>query len=152
MFVSQNGVYGFKIFPPAKADERRPTNEWMGDLFSVQPNGSLKSVWTKRIVNIPMEVRLSDDGHVVTLDTYANLGYAHSIVVYGKEGQVLGDYALEQILSRSDIANHVDKTVSSRWWRNGAEYEFISKDIFVIKLQWGKRVEVNLETGKIAYK
>jgi hypothetical protein len=88
----------------------------------------------------------------VTLDTYANLGFAHSIVIYDKQGQVLGDYSLEQVLTRSDIANHVDKTVSSRWWRNGAEYEFMMNGDFVIKLQWGKRVEVNLGSGKISYK
>lgn len=107
--------------------------------------------WARDLVNIPVLAFVANDGkHVVTLDTWAKLGYEHALVVYGENGAVVVDYDLEDLLSSHDIASSVVHTMNARRWLQGATTAFDpGEDTFVIHLPWGKVLRVALATGAI---
>lgn len=79
-----------------------------------------KPVWSRALANrvAPMDVLVSAEGQrVITFDNYGNLGFGKEVVVfYDEKGDILKQYALEDILSEEEI-QQVPRTVSSRWWR-----------------------------------
>ena len=92
-------------------------------------------------------------GYVVTIDTHYNAGGPHSLVVYGPKGDVVADYHLDDLLTKEEIDKHVTQSVSSRWWARGAEVSIdADKGFAVVKLKWGKLLEVSLKTGKLGPK
>jgi hypothetical protein len=148
VYTSANGSYRFKTRPPQLATW---SGRARGKLVAVAPDGTETAIWTRELVNIPVSAFIADDGrHVVTLDTWARLGYEHALVIFGGQGAVVADYDLDALLSADEIASSVVHTVSARRWLQGATITFDKgeQDI-VIHLQWGKRIRVELATGKI---
>jgi hypothetical protein len=128
----------------------------LGILFTVDDKGEDKVVWRRQLVNCPSTVYLSDSGRVVTMDNAATHGYEHSLVLYDLRGKVKADYSLEALLSKEEIAKNVKKTVSSRWWTEGADrgFSFIRTEdamveVFTIKLRWGRVITLDLDKGTI---
>jgi hypothetical protein len=145
-FASPSGNYLFRLLP----NELIWTKPAQGFLV-VRDKGREKVIWRRELVNLPLRVFISDDGrNVVTIDTYARLGGAHSLVVYGDTGQSIADYELEDLLKRDEIRKKVTKTVSSRHWADEAKFAF-SRDgtHFMIMLKWGREIAVDLATGDI---
>jgi hypothetical protein len=105
-----------------------------------------KTVWQRKLVNLPHQAFVSDKtNHVVTIDTYARLGFQHSLVLYGENGEVLGDYRLEDLLTAKEIQDNVKQTVSSRWWASSAKFDFSADGKeFIAALNWGKVIKINL--------
>jgi hypothetical protein len=101
------------------------------------------------LINTPHRVLVDDDGQaVVTIDTYARLGFAHSLVIYGEQGKLVRDFELEDLLTKEEIDGKVSRSVSSRHWTDGAAFK-IEGGHFVAILGWGKVIRVELGTGKI---
>jgi hypothetical protein len=148
VFASARGAYTFKTRPPQ-------LNTWSGKsrgtLVTVAADGTETAVWSRDLVNIPVSAYVADDGkHVVTLDTWAKLGYEHALVVYGEDGSLVRDYDLDALLSRDEIANSVVHTMSARRWLQGATIAFDhGAEHIVIALHWGKVLRVALSTGKV---
>jgi hypothetical protein len=141
--VSSSGNHLFRVTFP---EGPRILGRAEGTLSAPQKDGSEKVLWRVRLVNTPHQVFVADKSqHVVTVDTYANLGHQHTVVLYGDDGKVLADYQLEDLLDRKEIAKHVEMTVSSRWWARRARFAF-SPDgkQFVITLDWGRTVPIDL--------
>jgi len=145
-FKSANGQHVFRTEP--------------GKKFLGPASGALKTkrdteaaefeVWQAKLVNLPHQAFVSEDGTVVTVDTYANLGYKHSLVVYDAKGKAIADYELEQLLTEDEIMRHVLLTEGSRRWAKDAKFSFDAKEQqFVINMKWGKEMRVSLKTGKI---
>jgi hypothetical protein len=109
-----------------------------------------KEIWKGKLVNVPYKAQVEADGkHVLTFDTYANLGYDHAIVVYGEKGKVLADLKLDDFLTKDEITKHAPATVSSRRWFS-EKHKFTIKDKQLdVQLDWGKKFSVSLETGKV---
>lgn len=143
IFASEFGDYGLKMIPG------EPNAS--ATLFTLNEQGEEQTAWQGPLVNIPHRVYISDNGRVVTVDTYARVGYEHALVVYDENGKVLADYRLEDLLTADEIKAHVLETAGSRWWNTEAQFGFSSVDgeIFVIKLTWGKVITVDLKTGKL---
>jgi len=120
-------------------------------LLTVAPDGTETARWARDLVNIPVLAFVANDGkHVVTLDTWAKLGYEHALVVYGDDGAVVVDYDLDAVLSGDEIATRVAHTMNARRWLQGATTTFDSSgNTFVITLQWGRVIRVALSTGAI---
>jgi hypothetical protein len=148
VYASSNGAYRFKTRPPQLATW---TGKSHGTLVTVHPDGLERAIWNRDLVNIPVTAYLAADGrHVVTFDTWAKLGYEHSLVIYGEQGAVVADYGLEALLSADEIRTSVPHTVSSRRWLQGASIAFDdTANSLVITLQWGKVLRVALATGRI---
>lgn len=151
VFASQWGDYGFKLLLPKKTIY----SKGVGVLFQLDGDGKEKVVWRQELLNIPHRVFVRDDGkYVVTIDTYGNLGYDHSLVIYDEQGKVVKDLKLEDLLTADEIKNKVGRTVSSRFWTTDAEFSFDPPHLstpkhFNIKLKWGRTVKLVLATGKV---
>ena len=148
VYASANGTYRLKTRPPQ-------LNTWsgksQGTFVTVVADGTEMAMWSRDLVNIPVSAYVANDGkHVVTLDTWAKLGYEHALVIYGENGSVVGDYDLDALLSRDEVANSVVHTMSARRWLQGATIAFDhSAEHIVITLHWGKVLRVALSTGKV---
>lgn len=60
-----------------------------GELFQLQADGTLKTLWKHNLVNTPGRILISPRGHVVTLDNWAGHGSpAHAIVIYDPQGKL----------------------------------------------------------------
>jgi hypothetical protein len=117
-----------------------------GALILHDKNGKEKTVWQRQLVNIPHQAFVSDkSNHVVTVDTYARLGFQNSLVLYGEDGKVLATYQLEDLLTSKEIRDKVKRTVSSRWWASGAKFGFSPDgNEFIATLSWGKVIKIDL--------
>lgn len=151
IFSSSEGTMAIKIIPI-------DFDESTGTVFRLNRDGSEEVVWSQKLVNAPLSVyiwRGNGPGHpmrVVTLDTWANAGYKHALVVYDEKGQVILDAKLEDLLTPEEIDKNVWNSVSSRWWRSDATTDFDGDgehSKFIIKLSWGKVLSVNLKSGAI---
>src|SRR4051812_37986976 len=81
IFAAANGVYALKVLPV----------EWVkatATLFTLDAQGNEQVLRRGDLVNLPYRVFLSSTGQVITVDSYANLGYAHSLVIYALDGKV----------------------------------------------------------------
>jgi hypothetical protein len=151
IFASPSGEVAFKVIPDPRAHRTGLTPPTRGVLFALDEKGNERVVWEKPLVNTPLRAHVADSGgYVVTIDTHYNAGGPHSLVVYGPKGDALADYSLDDVLTKEEIAKHVSQSVSSRWWADGVEVTFHpDRGLAVVKLKWGKLLEVSLKTGKL---
>jgi hypothetical protein len=148
-FASANGTYLFRTRPPQLANW---SGHAQGTVLTLGAGAGETVIWSRELVNIPVRAFIADDGkHVVTFDTWAKLGYEHSLVIYGEQGAVVGDYNLEALLSASEIATSVVHTATTRRWLQDAAISFDERgQAIVIALKWGRVIRVALVTGRIA--
>jgi hypothetical protein len=148
VYASSAGTHRFKTRPPQLSTW---SGKSQGTLVAVAPDGTETASWARDLVNIPVLAFVANDGrHVVTLDTWARLGYEHALVVYGEDGAVIVDYDLDALLSRDEIATSVVHTMNARRWLQGATIAFDTRGHnIVMTLHWGKVIRVALSTGKI---
>lgn len=146
MFTSEGGRYACKVVPQSFQSAE-------GRMVRFAEDGEDQTVWRKPLVNVPMRAFLPPRRtHLVTVDTYANLGYEHSLVLYDAKGKVVADYKLEQLLEKNEIRQHVPQSVSSRWWAEQAKFRFEMEpqnERFVIELPWGKTLSMKLANGEL---
>ena len=154
MFASEDGRTALKVI--AQKDYRTKKNPAaIGVLFGMEGDGSEHIIWKQELVNIPMHaliLRSYGVLGVVTLDTYANMGYEHSLVIYDKNGKLVKDFQLEDLLSKEEIAHRTQRSVSSRYWRREATFDRIhdpKNPKLRITFDWGKVLLIELLTGKI---
>ena len=99
IYASPTGRHGLKVTPTSFQEAK-------ARLFALTEQGGETDVWNRQLVNVPMNVWIAGDGNsVVSVDTYGRLGYAHSLVVYGKAGEVVADYALKTCLATKKLGN-----------------------------------------------
>jgi hypothetical protein len=156
IFASEDGIVGLKVVPEKDYRKKRHPVA-TGLVFSLnERDGSENILWKQGLVNIPARALiLRSYGTllaVVTLDTYAHMGYEHSLVIYRKDGKLVKDLQLEDLLTKEEIAHQVTRSTSSRWWRMQATFDLIhdpKNPKLRISFDWGKVVLVELHTGKI---
>ena len=82
-------------------------------------DGKYELLWRKPLINkvSPVSALISDaDGSFATFDNWYEMGYGDDvIVIYNKDGEVLKNYALTDIMSQEEY-DHLPETVSSKWW------------------------------------
>jgi hypothetical protein len=145
MIFASGGSHGFKVLP----------KDATGILFLLDDDGKEHVIWKKQLVNIPHQAFVPGDGRrIVTVDTYADLGREHSLVVYDDKGKVLADFRLEDLLSEEEIRDRVFQTSPNRWWAGEASFQFQHEGremnkFFDISLKWGKLIRVDLDSGKL---
>jgi hypothetical protein len=131
----------FKVVPP----QNWLFGQAQGTLVLHGKQGKDRTLWQRKLVNLPHQAFVSDHSdHVVTIDTYGRLGYQHSLVLYGKDGKVLADYQLEDLLSDEESRRHVVRTASSQRWANGKFGFSADGKEFVARLDWGKVIRIDL--------
>ena len=114
-YTSESGDAWITVTPASRAQTSSTAQ-----LFQKSVMRDAKPVWSRALANrvAPMDVLVSAEGQrVITFDNYGNLGFGKEVVVfYDEKGDILKQYALEDILSEEEI-QQVPRTVSSRWWR-----------------------------------
>jgi hypothetical protein len=133
IFASPSGKYGIKVVPPTKDGSRADAV-----VFTLDARGNEKALWRARLVNVPYQVFVTDAGRVITLDTYARIGYEHAVVIYGDDGRVRADYELEQLLTSAEITK-LPTTVASRWWNQERLVDWVAEG------DWTEK-RINLQT------
>jgi hypothetical protein len=156
VFGSAHGFYGFRVTPPqpgsrSAAPSPSPFGRSQAVLFKPGADGKDVVFWKRELVNAPHRALVTDDGkYAVTLDTWGRVGFEHSLVIYGEQGRIVADLNLEALLSREAIANHVVRSVSSRWWlREGSVTFDENSETLTIALKWGTVLRVTLATGAV---
>ena len=124
------------------------------ELSARSGSDDFKPVSTFTLLNpvAPIDVFLSDSGHVITFDNWHNMGYGKVVVLYGSNGAVLRAYTLQDLFPATDLALFVQSR-SSIWWRKAGEPSKLSKgqrNICVGAPITGRDLEFNLETGDFA--
>jgi hypothetical protein len=148
VFVSANGAYVFRTRPPQLANW---SGKAQGTVVTMDAGGAETVIWMRELVNIPVRAFITDDGkHVVTFDTWAKLGYEHSLVIYGERGAIIADHDLEALLSADEIASSVVHTATTRRWLQGATIGFDNeRNMIAITFPWRRTLRVSLSTGRI---
>jgi hypothetical protein len=121
VFASERGNHGLKVVPPSRFSHAT-RHKAAATLFTLEPrSGAEKIEWQAALVNVPHRGFVSSaDGppFVVTVDTWGNLGHAHSLVVYGWGGRVVADFALEDLLTPGEMSK-VKRTAPRAGGPNG---------------------------------
>jgi len=154
VFAASDGGYALRIIPAATGKTTpgpAPFGISQALLFKPGAEGKDAAIWKRELVNVPHRAIVTDDGkYVVTFDTWGRVGFEHSLVIYGEQGKLVADHPLEALLSRAEIAERVQHSVSSRWWLRDATTSFNDRnDELTITLKWGKVLRVALATGTV---
>jgi len=64
----------------------------------------------------PVIAEVANNGNLITIDNWHNIGYGNVIVIYSSKGQVIKKYSLSDIYKESDLGG-MERTISSLWWR-----------------------------------
>jgi hypothetical protein len=149
VFAHRNGQYAFKTLPGRSE----------GVYFTLDEGGAEKVIWRAKLVNIPVRAMLAESStgakYVITLDTWAHVGYEHCLVVYGEKGKVIADFKLEDLLTAEEI-ERLPASVSDRGWSDPDITEFEDRswqeDQLIIRMKykgWAKVLRLSLSTGKL---
>jgi TonB family protein len=106
----------------------------------------------------PVDLAISDRGdYVVTLDNWHSMGYGDSvIVIYRSDGRVIRQFALDELVTESDI-RHFRHSTSSIHWRDAHRIDSPARQLVLLissseeelPSQWARTQElrIDLATG-----
>jgi hypothetical protein len=98
----------------------------------------------------PVDVLLNDNGVLVTLDNWHNLGYGSIVVIFDKSGKIVKSYELEDLYSKEKIGE-ITHSVSSRWWRCATDDPRINSASLWVADNVGGQFKFNLADGSYIY-
>ncbi len=137
--------------PPADGAAASESGSDDSDRRDESRRGGGRIQWERPLVNdvAPAAVLVRDDGRfVVTLGEYRKGGARHALVIYGERGQLLRHFILTDLLAADDWP-HVRKTRDNIEWLKDAEPAFVEPDRFVVDLQWGKILTIDLKSLRL---
>ena len=98
----------------------------------------------------PVEFFVSDDGRLVTIDNWHNLGYGKVVVIYDSSGKIVQSYELSDLFQNGEIKSF-GRSESSIQWRNGPVYIRQDQKTLLITVKSGGNFLFGLETGRFMY-
>jgi hypothetical protein len=98
----------------------------------------------------PVEFFVSNDGRLVTIDNWHNVGYGKVASIYGSHGKVIQSYELSDLFQDEEI-KAFGRSVSSIHWRNGPAYITQDQKTLLITVKSGGDFLFGLETGRFKY-
>jgi hypothetical protein len=94
-----------------------------------------QTVWEGSLANdvAPVSSLVADDGrHVVTFDDWHGAGFGpNAVVVYGVDGHMIRQIALQELLPQDNI-KRLPHSVSSIWWRRAACIDSSSHQLVLV--------------------
>lgn len=107
--ASIGDTYGFAGAPKGKF----ATAQW----FRLREN-RYELYQTVQLLNpvAPIHIAVANDGTVITLDNWHNVGFGDVVVIYAPDGKLRKKYRLENLYSAAAIEG-IKRSVSSIWWR-----------------------------------
>lgn len=133
-------------------NESTPKPEWAtATLYSEHGAGNSKKLLTFSLMNpvAPLDMLLTDQGRLLTLDNHAEVGYGKVVVLYDTNGSVLRAYSLDGLFTVGERQRFV-RSVSSIWWRKalGSFDKAAQSSLRVATSVQDVTLEINLETGE----
>lgn len=99
----------------------------------------------------PVFAAVSNEGALITLDNWHNMGFGPILVIYSPAGAIVRSYTLEDLYGPEQIDKFV-ASVSSRWWRCDEDPQLDSRGSnLIIVDQLANRLEVDLTTGGVTF-
>ena len=122
------------------------------EYYRRQPDRSYKLVQTATLLNpvAPVDIFVSNDGRVVTVDNWHNRGYGKVLAVYDAQGRLVKAYELADLFSKAEIDAY-PHSVSSRHWHKAPVYLNPDQRTLYMMIESGRDLVVGVETGRFAY-
>ena len=98
----------------------------------------------------PVEFFVSDEGRLVTIDNWHNLGYGKVVAIYDSRGKLVRSYKLSDLFQDEEIESF-GRSESSIQWRNGPVYIRQDQKTLLITVKSGGDFLFGLETGRFKY-
>ena len=116
------------------------------------PDRSYRLVQTVTLLNpvAPVDAFVSNDGRLVTVDNWHNLGYGAVLAVYGADGRLVKSYALADLFPKPDL-DAFAHSVSSIHWHKGPVYLNQDQRTLYMMVSDGHDLVLGLESGRFAY-
>ena len=136
------------VYPPSTPNDRATAL-----VYDVTRKGAAvataKLVWKGPLSNdmAPIDVVITNHGNLVTFDTWGQMGFDDSIVVYDRCGKLLASHHLDTLMPK-ELADR-GRSISSREWRRGGAYAF-DQDVLYLHIPDGL-FEVALADGKATF-
>lgn len=95
------------------------------EFYRQQADKSYRLEWERELVNpvSPVDVLVTNQGYVLTLDNWHNKGYGKIVACYTPQGNLLRSYELKDLYPEDRISK-IDHSESSRHWR-GTAFGFV---------------------------
>ena len=153
--------YVAEIFPPKS--RQNPGDKPVCYLYQMgHPGGTWKIdarlKWKAELINdqttyyrMPLEVLLSMDGRLVTLNDYSRIGYKNAVVIYGSDGKLVKSWHLDKLIPKDEL-KQIELNMRGRWWNREARYFFLREPArLYILLKTGRAMEFSLKDGAFKY-
>ena len=98
----------------------------------------------------PVDVFVSNDGRLVTVDNWHSRGYGKVLAVYDPAGRLVKAYELADLFARDEI-DASPHSVSSIAWHQGPVYLNQDQRTLYLMIAGGRDLVLGLETGRYAY-
>ena len=99
----------------------------------------------------PVFAAVSNEGALVTLDNWHNMGFGPVLAIYSPAGAVVRSYTLEELYRPEQIDKFM-ASVSSRWWRCDEDPRLASRrSTLIIVDRLENRLEVDFTTGGVTF-
>jgi hypothetical protein len=98
----------------------------------------------------PVELLVADNGHLVAVDNWHNLGYGKVISVYDSRGALIRSYELRELFQAEEIKGF-PHSVSSIHWRKGPLYIRQDQKTALLTVKEGGDFLFGVETGRFKY-
>ncbi len=98
----------------------------------------------------PVELLVANNGHLVAVDNWHNLGYGQAVSLYDATGNLIRSYGLRDLFQSQEIANF-PHSVSSIHWRSGPVYIRSDQKTALITVRSGAEFVFGLETARFKY-
>lgn len=156
--ASANGLYVVRVIPgTSKGDVFGFEGEPKGRNATAEShkfNGtSYVKVAAATLMNpvAPVDIVVTNDGTLVALDNWHNLGHGAVLVIYTPSGAITKQYTLPDLYSKSDLARIQTSTSSIHWRCNGISTSIESRNALWIDDSLGGRFVLKLNTGVFEY-
>jgi hypothetical protein len=124
----------------------------VAELFRLKMPESYELVSEWNLLNpiAPVDCFVSDQGHLITLDNWHNMGYGEVIAFYDRNGAVIKKYQLENLFPAS-LVDKISMSVSSRRWRSEPVRFINDQQELNVPDSIGGNFVFTVETGEFKY-
>lgn len=122
------------------------------EFYRRAPDRSYQLVAEESLLNpvAPVEFFVADNGHLVTLDNWHNVGYGKVVAIYDARGKPIRAYELRELFDAEEI-KRFPHSVSSIHWRKGPAYIRQDQATALVTVASGADFLFGIETGRFKY-
>ena len=122
------------------------------EFYRRQPDRSYRLTATATLLNpvAPVDIFVSDEGRLVTVDNWHNRGYGKVLAIYDDAGKPVRAYALADLFAKTEVDAY-PHSVSSIAWHQGPVYINRDQRTLYLMIASGRDMVIGLQSGRYAY-